>query len=149
MKIGTTSVSRTPLNRPRFGGFRVVWVLDLEGLNPRFALIVGTSVRFLWGRGCPGGNPTILEVSPQSWGESRDRAMGSWRLTRGQIFWVGRSNRPRSSRWRFWFCRIFLCEFVRLDQRSVQVKSQFISLQFARSSCLEFVAGYMRLDCPW
>jgi hypothetical protein len=31
-------------------------------------LIVGVSVRFLWGRGCPGGNPTIPEVSLQSVG---------------------------------------------------------------------------------
>jgi hypothetical protein len=48
--------------------FLVARVLDLEGLNPRFPLIVGISVRFLWGRGCLGGNPTIPEVSLQSVG---------------------------------------------------------------------------------
>jgi hypothetical protein len=57
-----------------------------------------------------------------------------------------RSNRPGSSRWRSWFFRIFLCEFVRLDQRSVQVKSRLVSVLCARSSCLVFVAGYRRLD---
>jgi hypothetical protein len=31
-------------------------------------LIVSVSGRFLWGRGCPGGNPTIPEVSLQSVG---------------------------------------------------------------------------------
>jgi hypothetical protein len=46
-------------------GYRVAGVLDLEGLNLRFPLIVGVSVWFLWGRGCPGGNPAILEVSSQ------------------------------------------------------------------------------------
>jgi hypothetical protein len=29
-------------------------------------LIVSISGRFLWGRGCPGGNPAIPEVSLQS-----------------------------------------------------------------------------------
>jgi hypothetical protein len=48
--------------------FRVARVLDLEGLNPRFPLIVGVSVWILWGRGCPGGNPAIPEVSLQSVG---------------------------------------------------------------------------------
>jgi hypothetical protein len=130
-------------------GFRVAWVLDLEGLNPWFPLIVGISIWFLWGRGCPGGNPAIPEVSPQfvrwieRWGD------GKLRLTRGQIFWVGRSNRPGSSRWRFWFCQVFLLELVRLDQRRLQVKSRFIFVQFARSSCLEFVPGYRRLDRLW
>jgi hypothetical protein len=61
---------------------------------------------------------------------------------------VGQSNRPGSSRWRFRFFQIFLCEFVRLDQRSVQVKSRFVSVLFARSSCSEFVVGYRRLDRP-
>jgi hypothetical protein len=42
-----------------------------------------------------------------------------------------------------------MCEFVRLDQRSVQVKSRLILVLFARSSCLVFVAGYRRLDHPW
>jgi hypothetical protein len=46
------------------------------------------------------------------------------------------------------FHRIFLCEFVRLDQRSVWVKFRVVLVPFARSSCLEFVAGYSRLDRP-
>jgi hypothetical protein len=48
--------------------FWVARVLDLEGLNPRFPLIVGVSVRFLWGRGCPRGNPAIPKVLSQSVG---------------------------------------------------------------------------------
>jgi hypothetical protein len=48
--------------------FGVARVLDLKGLNPHFPLIVGVSVRFLWGRGWPGGNSAITEVSPQSVG---------------------------------------------------------------------------------
>jgi hypothetical protein len=47
------------------------------------------------------------------------------------------------------FHRIFLCEFVRFDQRSVWVKFRVVLVLFARSSCLEFVARYRRLDCPW
>jgi hypothetical protein len=71
-----------------------------------------------------------------------------------QVFWVGRSNRhrgsnpPGSPRSKFCFCQIVLCEFVRLDQRNVQVKSWLVSVLFARSSCLEFVARYRRLDRP-
>jgi hypothetical protein len=58
--------------------FRVARVLDLEGLIPQFPLILGVSVRFLWGRGCPRGNPIIPEVSPQSvrWiGRSGDKKL--------------------------------------------------------------------------
>jgi hypothetical protein len=47
------------------------------------------------------------------------------------------------------FRRIFLCEFVRLDQRSIWVKFRVVLVPFARSSCLEFVAGFRRLDRPW
>jgi hypothetical protein len=89
------------------------------------------------------------------WSDSGDRVMGSWGLTCGLVFWKGRSNRlggrsnrPRPSRWRFLFCWIFLCEFVCLDRRSVLVKSCVVFVQFARCSCLEFFAGYRRLDCP-
>jgi hypothetical protein len=64
-------------------------------------LIVGISVWFLWGRGCPGGNPLFPKFHRNSWGESGDHAIGSWGLTHGQIFWVGQSNHPGSCRWRF------------------------------------------------
>jgi hypothetical protein len=47
------------------------------------------------------------------------------------------------------FRRIFLYEFVRLDQRSVWVKFRVILVSFARISWLEFVARYRRLDRPW
>jgi hypothetical protein len=47
------------------------------------------------------------------------------------------------------FRRIFLCEFVHLDQRSVWVKFGVVLVLFARCSCLVFVAGYRRLDRPW
>jgi hypothetical protein len=46
--------------------FRVGRVLDLERWFLRLLLIVSHSGRFLWGRGCPGGNPAIPEVSLQS-----------------------------------------------------------------------------------
>jgi hypothetical protein len=46
--------------------FRVARVLDLECRNLRFLLIVSDLGRFLKGRGCPGGNPAIPEVSLQS-----------------------------------------------------------------------------------
>jgi hypothetical protein len=47
------------------------------------------------------------------------------------------------------FHRIFLCEFVRFDQRSVWVKFRVVLVLFAKCSWLEFVAGYRRLDRPW
>jgi hypothetical protein len=47
------------------------------------------------------------------------------------------------------FRRIFLCEFVRLDQRSVWVKFWVVLVLFARCTWLEFVAGYRRLDRLW
>jgi hypothetical protein len=47
------------------------------------------------------------------------------------------------------FHRIFLYEFVLLDQRSVWVKFGVVLVLFARSSWLEFVAEYRRLDRPW
>jgi hypothetical protein len=113
--------------------FWVAQVHDLKGQNRRFPLIVGVSVRFLWGRGCPGGNPAILEVSPQSVGWIGRSSDGKLRVDLRPVFWVGRSNghrgrsnRPRSPRWNFWFCQIFLYEFVRFDQRSVQVISSFV-----------------------
>jgi hypothetical protein len=108
--------------------FRVGRVLDLERRFLQFLLIESDSGRFLWGRGCPGGNPAIPEVSLQS------------------VEWFGRSGDGKS---RFWFRRIFLCEFVLLDQRSVRVKFRVVFVLFARSSCLEFFAGYRRLDRPW
>jgi hypothetical protein len=46
--------------------FRVARVLALESQNLSFLLIVRDSGRFLWGRGCPGGNPAIPEVLLQS-----------------------------------------------------------------------------------
>jgi hypothetical protein len=46
------------------------------------------------------------------------------------------------------FRRTFLCEFVRLDQRSVWVKFRVVLVPFARFSLLEFVGGYKRLDRP-
>jgi hypothetical protein len=46
--------------------FRFGRVLDLESRFLRFLLIVSDSSRFLWGRGCPGGNPAIPEVSLKS-----------------------------------------------------------------------------------
>jgi hypothetical protein len=46
--------------------FRVARVLALDSENLRFLLIVSISGQFLWGRGCPGGNPAISEVSLQS-----------------------------------------------------------------------------------
>jgi hypothetical protein len=46
--------------------FRVARVLALESRNLWFHLIVSDSGRFLWGRGCPGGNPAIPKVSLQS-----------------------------------------------------------------------------------
>jgi hypothetical protein len=46
--------------------FRVARVLALERQNLQFLLIVSDSGRFLLGRGCPGGNPAIPEVSLQS-----------------------------------------------------------------------------------
>jgi hypothetical protein len=46
--------------------FRVGRVHDLKRRFLRFLLIVSDSVRFLWGRGCPRGNPAIPEVSLQS-----------------------------------------------------------------------------------
>jgi hypothetical protein len=61
---------------------------------------------------------------------------------------VGRSNRPGSSRSRFWFCRIFVCEFVRLDQRSVLVKSWLVLELFVGFSLVVILAGYRRLDRP-
>jgi hypothetical protein len=48
--------------------FRVARVHDLEGQDPWFPLIESVSVWFLWGRGCPGGNPGIPKVSLQSVG---------------------------------------------------------------------------------
>jgi hypothetical protein len=47
------------------------------------------------------------------------------------------------------FRRILLCEFVRLDQRSIWVKFLVVLVPVARSSCLEFVARYRMLDRPW
>jgi hypothetical protein len=133
--------------------FRVARVLDLEGLNPRFPLIVGVSVRFLCGRDCPRGNPAIPEVSPQSVGWIGRSGDGKLSVNPRPVFWVGRSNhhrgrsnRPGSSSLNFWLCRIFLYEFVRLDQRNIQVKPWLVSVLFARSSCLEFVAGYKTVD---
>jgi hypothetical protein len=75
--------------------FRVSRVLDLEGLNSRFPLIVGVLVRFLWGRGCPGGDPAIPEVSPQSVGWIRRLGDGKLRVDPQPVFWGGRSNRHR------------------------------------------------------
>jgi hypothetical protein len=46
--------------------FRVARVLDVESRNPWFLLILSNLGWFLWGRGCPGGNPAIPEVSLQS-----------------------------------------------------------------------------------
>jgi hypothetical protein len=46
--------------------FQVLRVLVLERRFLQFFLIVSDSGRFLWGRGCPGGNPAIPEVSLQS-----------------------------------------------------------------------------------
>jgi hypothetical protein len=46
--------------------FRVGRVLELVMWFLRFLLIVSDSGRFLWDRGCPGGNPAIPEVSLQS-----------------------------------------------------------------------------------
>jgi hypothetical protein len=46
--------------------FRVARVLALEIWNPWFLLIVSVSGQFLWGRGCPGGNPAIPKVLLQS-----------------------------------------------------------------------------------
>jgi hypothetical protein len=46
--------------------FRVGRILDLERRSLRVLLIVSNSGRFLWSRGCPGGNPPIPEVSLQS-----------------------------------------------------------------------------------
>jgi hypothetical protein len=60
----------------------------------------------------------------------------------------GRSNRPGCFQVEVLFHRIFLCEFVCLDQRSVWVNFGVVLVLFARSSCLEFVAGYKRLDRP-
>jgi hypothetical protein len=67
----------------------------------------------------------------------------------GLTAYRGRSNRPGCFRVKVLFRRIFLCEFVRLDQRSVWVKFGVVLVQFARCSCLEFAAGYRRLDRPW
>jgi hypothetical protein len=110
--------------------FRVARVHDIEGLNPRFTLIVGVLVWFLWGRGSPGGNLAIPEVLPQSVGWIGRSGDGKLRVYPRPVFRVGRSNRhrgrsnrPRSPRSKFWFCWIFLCEFVYLDQSNIQVKS--------------------------
>jgi hypothetical protein len=62
--------------------FRVARVLSLESQNPQFLLIVSDSGRFLWGRGCPGGNPAIPEVSLQSVEWFGRSTMESWGLTR-------------------------------------------------------------------
>jgi hypothetical protein len=56
---------KSPLNRTWFGGFRVARVLGLERWFLRSLLILNDSGQFLWGRGCPGGNRTIPEVSLQ------------------------------------------------------------------------------------
>jgi hypothetical protein len=63
--------------------------------------------------------------------------------------WRGRSNRPGIFQVKVLFRQVFLYEFVRLDQRSVWVKFRVVLVLFARSSCLEFVAGYRRLKRPW
>jgi hypothetical protein len=59
-----------PPNLPWIGFDLVVFwvarVLALVSRNLRFLLIVSILGRFLWGRGCPGGNPAITEVSLQS-----------------------------------------------------------------------------------
>jgi hypothetical protein len=106
--------------------FRFAQVHDLEGQDPRFPLIASISVRFLWGRGCLGGNPAIHEVSPQSVRWNRRSGDGKLRVDPRPVFWEGRSNRhsgqsnrPGSPRWKFWFYWIFLYRIVRLDQRSV------------------------------
>jgi hypothetical protein len=67
----------------------------------------------------------------------------------GLTAWRGRSNRPGCFQVEVLFRQIFLCEFVCLDQRSVWVKFRVVLVPFARYSCLEFVAGYRRLDRPW
>jgi hypothetical protein len=59
--------------------FRVGRVLDLERRFLWFLLIVSISGWFLWGRGCPGGNPANPEVSLQSvewFGRSGARKLG-------------------------------------------------------------------------
>jgi hypothetical protein len=68
------------------------------------------------------------------WSDSGDRARGSWGLTRGLFFWKRRSNRPGCFQVEVVFRRIFLCEFVRLDQRSVCVKFGVVLVPFARCS---------------
>jgi hypothetical protein len=73
--------------------FRVGGVLDLERRFRRFLLIVSISGRFLWGRGCPGGNPANPEVSLQSvewFGRSSARKLG---FDPRAVFWKRRSNR--------------------------------------------------------
>jgi hypothetical protein len=57
--------------------FWVGQVLDLERRFLQFLLTMRDSGRFLWGRGCPGGNPAIPEVFCNSWSDSGDRAMGA------------------------------------------------------------------------
>jgi hypothetical protein len=86
---------RTPLNRPRFGGFSSCSSSWPRG--PRSTIPFGWEhfSRFLWGRGCIGGSYLSTKFCWNPWGESGGRAMGSWGLTRSQIFWEGRSNRHR------------------------------------------------------
>jgi hypothetical protein len=105
-----------PQNLPWIGldlvVFRVARVLALESQNLRFLLIVSDSGRFLE------VSQEITQLFPKfrcnPWSDSGDRAMGNWGWTCGYVFWKGRpnhlggrSNCPTSSRWRFWFCRIF------------------------------------------
>jgi hypothetical protein len=66
----------------------------------------------------------------------------------GLTAYRGRSNRPGYFWVKVLFRRIFLYEFVRLDQRSVWVKFGVVLVQFARCSWSGFIAGYRRLDRP-
>jgi hypothetical protein len=89
---------RTPLNQPQLWWF--FWaaqVHGLEGQDPRFPLIESISVRLLWGRGCPGGNPGIPKVSLHSVGWIGRSGDGKLRVHPRPFFWVGQSNRHKGT----------------------------------------------------